>query len=117
MQRSGMVEGCELEKCFPRQILLFIVVCNCDDDDVSWYITFDCQGQLFKLMKRLENTTPHFIRCIKPNNYQSPGSYNQELVLQQLRCCGVLEVVRISRSGFPTRMSHQKFARRYDFLV
>lgn len=75
------------------------------------------KGQLFLLMKRLENTTPHFIRCIKPNNIQSPGLYEQGLVLQQLRCCGVLEVVRISRSGFPTRMSHQKFARRYGFLL
>ncbi|KAM7484851.1 hypothetical protein LguiA_000860 [Lonicera macranthoides] len=75
------------------------------------------KGQLFKLMQRLENTTPHFIRCIKPNNSQSPGVYQQGLVLHQLRCCGVLEVVRISKSGFPTRMSHQKFARRYGFLL
>ncbi|KAI4328584.1 hypothetical protein L6164_020924 [Bauhinia variegata] len=75
------------------------------------------KAQLFQLMQRLESTTPHFIRCIKPNNLQSPGSYEQGLVLQQLRCCGVLEVVRISRSGFPTRMSHQKFARRYGFLL
>ncbi|XP_024015049.1 myosin-1 [Eutrema salsugineum] len=75
------------------------------------------KGQLFQLMQRLGNTTPHFIRCIKPNNLQSPGLYEQGLVLQQLRCCGVLEVVRISRSGFPTRMSHQKFARRYGFLL
>ncbi|CAN0909026.1 VIII-1 [Linum grandiflorum] len=75
------------------------------------------KGQLFQLMKRLESTTPHFIRCIKPNNIQSPRSYEQGLVLQQLRCCGVLEVVRISRSGFPTRMTHQKFARRYGFLL
>ncbi|XVE66410.1 hypothetical protein DITRI_Ditri08aG0078000 [Diplodiscus trichospermus] len=75
------------------------------------------KGQLFQLMQRLESTTPHFIRCIKPNNSQSPRSYEQGLVLQQLRCCGVLEVVRISRSGFPTRMSHQKFAIRYGFLL
>lgn len=75
------------------------------------------KGQLFQLMQRLEKTTPHFIRCIKPNDVQSPGIYNQGLVLQQLRCCGVLEVVRISRSGFPTKMSHQKFARRYGFLL
>ncbi|KAJ8770010.1 hypothetical protein K2173_009093 [Erythroxylum novogranatense] len=75
------------------------------------------KGQLFQLMQRLETTTPHFIRCIKPNNIQSPRSYEQGLVLQQLRCCGVLEVVRISRSGFPTRMSHKKFSRRYGFLL
>ncbi|KAI3941654.1 hypothetical protein MKX01_018244 [Papaver californicum] len=75
------------------------------------------KGQLFQLMQRLENTTPHFIRCIKPNSLQRPGTYEQGLVLQQLRCCGVLEVVRISRSGFPTRVTHQKFARRYGFLL
>ncbi|THU73394.1 hypothetical protein C4D60_Mb04t22380 [Musa balbisiana] len=75
------------------------------------------KGQLFQLMQRLGNTTPHFIRCIKPNNSQLPETYEQGLVLQQLRCCGVLEVVRISRSGYPTRMSHQKFARRYGFLL
>ncbi|KAK8624669.1 hypothetical protein V6N13_089558 [Hibiscus sabdariffa] len=81
------------------------------NDNIVQKLTLS-QGQLFQLMQRLESTTPHFIRCIKPNNFQSPGSYEQGLVLQQLKCCGVLEVVRISRSGFPTRMSHQKFARR-----
>ncbi|PSR96336.1 Myosin-2 like [Actinidia chinensis var. chinensis] len=75
------------------------------------------KGQLFKLMKQLESSTPHFIRCIKPNNKQLPGMYEEDLVLEQLRCCGVLEVVRISRSGYPTRVTHQEFARRYGFLL
>nr|XP_010905572.2 myosin-1 isoform X1 [Elaeis guineensis] len=75
------------------------------------------KGQLFKLMQWLENTTPHFIRCIKPNSKQLPGMYQHGLVLEQLRCCGVLEVVRISRSGYPTRMTHQQFAERYGFLL
>lgn len=75
------------------------------------------KGQLFKLMQQLENTTPHFIRCIKPNSKQLPGIYEEDLVMQQLRCCGVLEVVRISRSGYPTRMAHQQFAGRYGFLL
>lgn len=64
-------------------------------------------------MHQLESTTPHFIRCIKPNNKQLPGIYEVDLVVQQLRCCGVLEVVRISRSGYPTRMKHQEFAERW----
>lgn len=75
------------------------------------------KGQLFKLMQQLESTTPHFIRCIKPNNKQLPGMYDKDLVLDQLRCCGVLEVVRISRSGYPTRITHQEFAIRYGFLL
>ncbi|KAF1881143.1 hypothetical protein Lal_00023176 [Lupinus albus] len=75
------------------------------------------KGQLFKLMHQLESTTPHFIRCIKPNTKQHPGIFDEDLVLQQLKCCGVLEVVRISRAGYPTRMTHQEFARRYGFLL
>ncbi|XP_078439934.1 myosin-1-like isoform X2 [Wolffia australiana] len=75
------------------------------------------KGQLFQLMQRLDSTTPHFIRCIKPNSMQTPGAYDQDLVARQLRCCGVLEVVRISRSGYPTRLPHQKFASRYGFLL
>ncbi|XP_028779865.1 myosin-2 isoform X2 [Neltuma alba] len=75
------------------------------------------KGQLFKLMNQLEGTTPHFIRCIKPNTKHLAGIYDEDLVLQQLRCCGVLEVVRISRAGYPTRMMHQEFARRYGFLL
>ncbi|THG22940.1 hypothetical protein TEA_019557 [Camellia sinensis var. sinensis] len=66
---------------------------------------------------KLETSTPHFIRCIKPNNKQLPGIYEKDLVLEQLRCCGVLEIVRISRSGYPTRVTHQEFARRYGFLL
>ncbi|GAU50529.1 hypothetical protein TSUD_369560 [Trifolium subterraneum] len=38
-------------------------------------------------------------------------------VLHQLRSCGVLEAVRISRAGYPTRMNHQEFSRWYEFLL
>ncbi|XP_058747335.1 myosin-2-like isoform X3 [Vicia villosa] len=75
------------------------------------------KDQLFKLIHQLENTTPHFIRCIKPNTTNLPGIYDKELVLQQLRCCGVLEAVKISKAGFPTRVNHQEFSRRYGFLL
>ncbi|KAK7312977.1 hypothetical protein VNO77_37273 [Canavalia gladiata] len=75
------------------------------------------KGQLFKLMQQLESTTPHFICCINPNTKQLPGFYDDDLVLQQLRCCGVLEVVRLSKAGYPTRMSHREFSRRYGFLL
>ncbi|KAH7652936.1 Myosin ATPase protein [Dioscorea alata] len=68
-------------------------------------------------MRQLEHTTPHFVRCIKPNSKQLPGVYEHDLVLQQLRYCSVLEVVRISRSGYPMRMIHQQFANRYGFLL
>lgn len=75
------------------------------------------KSQLYKLMQQLEDTTPHFIRCIKPNSKQHPGVFEKDLVLQQLRCCGVLEAVRIARCGYPNRITHQEFAQRFGFLI
>jgi myosin-5 len=60
-------------------------------------------GQLRELVQDLDKTGLHFVRCIKPNAALSPGQLSTELVLQQLRCCGVLEVARVSRAGYPTR--------------
>jgi myosin V len=39
------------------------------------------------------------------------------MILQQLRCCGVLEVVRIAKAGYPTRYEHKKFVKRYSELM
>lgn len=75
------------------------------------------KGQLFRLVQQLERTTPHFIRCIKPNSKQVSGLYENETVLEQLRCCGVLELVKIARSGYPTRLAHQEFTKRYGFVL
>ncbi|XP_023635551.1 myosin-4 isoform X2 [Capsella rubella] len=86
-------------------------------DSMNQSVITKFKGQLFKLMKKLEDTTPHFIRCIKPNSKQLPGLYDENHVLQQLRSCGVLEIVRISRSGYPTRLTHQELAVRYGFIL
>jgi len=73
--------------------------------------------QLKLLLERLNKSQLHFVRCIKPNKLQKPLSFDDELVLHQLKCCGVLEVARIARAGYPTRYEHKEFAERYkEFL-
>ena len=62
-------------------------------------------------------TALHFVRCVKPNAAQVPSTFDAALVLHQLRCCGVLEVTRIARAGYPTRYLHQEFADRYGILL
>ncbi|XP_035309303.1 myosin-11 [Cricetulus griseus] len=73
--------------------------------------------QLGKLMTTLRNTTPNFVRCIIPNHEKRSGKLDAFLVLEQLRCNGVLEGIRICRQGFPNRIVFQEFRQRYEILA
>uniref|UniRef100_A0A0R3PLV3 Myosin motor domain-containing protein n=1 Tax=Angiostrongylus costaricensis TaxID=334426 RepID=A0A0R3PLV3_ANGCS len=75
------------------------------------------KDQLSRLMTTLNNTYPHFVRCIIPNHEKRHGSLNAHLVLDQLRCNGVLEGIRICRQGFPNRITFQEFRQRYEKLL
>lgn len=72
--------------------------------------------QLASLMEQLCATNPHFVRCIIPNLERTGEFLDSPLVLGQLKCNGVLEGIRISRQGFPSRMGYQEFARRYRII-
>ncbi|XP_020405109.1 myosin-17 isoform X2 [Zea mays] len=73
--------------------------------------------QLHELMETLSSTEPHYIRCIKPNSVLKPGIFENTNVLQQLRCSGVLEAIRISCAGYPTRKLFHDFLHRFRVLA
>uniref|UniRef100_A0A673HRL8 Myosin-10-like n=1 Tax=Sinocyclocheilus rhinocerous TaxID=307959 RepID=A0A673HRL8_9TELE len=83
---------------------------------------FRTVGQLYKesltkLMATLRNTNPNFLRCIIPNHEKRSGKLSPHLVLDQLKCNGVLEGIRICRQGFPNRIPFQEFRQRYEILT
>ena len=55
------------------------------------------------------STDPHFIRCIKGNNAQKPGVFEDKFILKQLRCAGIPEAGAILRSGYPFRSKNHDF--------
>lgn len=75
------------------------------------------KASLEQLLQVLHKTTPHYIRCIKPNSQSQPQTFLQEEVLNQLEACGLVETIHISAAGFPIRVSHQNFMERYKLLT
>ncbi|CAL5046962.1 unnamed protein product [Urochloa decumbens] len=73
--------------------------------------------QLQALMDTLNSTEPHYIRCVKPNNVLKPAIFENVNVMQQLRCGGVLEAIRISCAGYPTRRTFYEFLHRFGILA
>lgn len=73
--------------------------------------------QLQQLMETLNSTEPHYIRCVKPNNLLQPAIFENANVMQQLRCGGVLQAIRISCAGYPTRKTFSEFLHRFRLLA
>lgn len=75
------------------------------------------KASLVSLMDTIRLTEVHYIRCIKPNQVKKAFVFEPQMVLQQLRACGVLETIRISCAGYPSRWTYQEFAERYYLLT
>lgn len=73
--------------------------------------------QLQSLMETLSTTEPHYIRCVKPNTVLKPGIFENINVLNQLRCGGVLEAIRISCAGYPTKRTFDEYIDRFGMLA
>ncbi|XP_027607435.2 unconventional myosin-XIX isoform X2 [Pipra filicauda] len=74
------------------------------------------KSSLEHLMQILNRTTPHYIRCIKPNADCKARTFKREEVLSQLQACGIVEAITISAAGFPVRIPFQRFTERYEIL-
>lgn len=72
--------------------------------------------QLRELRRRIDSTTAHYVRCLKPNDDLVPHQFEANIIADQLRCAGVLEAIRVSRVGFPHRFFHDNFLERYGIL-
>jgi len=68
------------------------------------------------LMATLTQCTPHYIRCIKPNDVKKPGVWEHERVRHQCQYLGLLENVKVRRAGFAYRAPFDRFLRRYKKL-
>ncbi|KAJ7987122.1 hypothetical protein DPEC_G00335480 [Dallia pectoralis] len=75
------------------------------------------RSSLQLLMETLNATTPHYVRCIKPNDLKEAFSFDASRAVQQLRACGVLETIRISAAGYPSRWTYPDFFNRYRVLM
>ncbi len=69
--------------------------------------------QLDELIKILSQSNPRYIKCIKPNNYKKPGSFQSLEVNRQLLYAGVLETVNIRKICLSTRILHKEFVQKY----
>lgn len=64
------------------------------------------------MLSKLESSTPHFIRCIKPNPGALPSHADAEYVGAQLRYTGVTQTAILRKEGYALRCTFQHFVER-----
>jgi myosin heavy subunit len=69
---------------------------------------------LGELAKTLGSTEPHYVRCVKPNDYHfrpidGRSAFDAFKTYRQLRYAGVMEVVKIKKMGYPFRETFERF--------
>uniref|UniRef100_A0A8C8S919 Myosin IXB n=1 Tax=Pelusios castaneus TaxID=367368 RepID=A0A8C8S919_9SAUR len=80
-------------------------------------ISAQFQNSLNKLLETLGKAEPFFIRCIRSNAEKRELFFDEGLVLQQLRYTGMLETVRIRRSGYSAKYTFQAFIDQFQVLL
>jgi myosin-5 len=91
---------------------------------------------LAELNSLIAQTGPHYVRCLKPNSVNVCDHFNPQLLagtlqqksksydfpcvcwrrVAQLKCNGVLEAVKVTRSGFSNRFPHKEFVTTFSVL-
>lgn len=69
------------------------------------------------LVSTLMKCTPHYIRCIKPNETKKPKDWEESRVKHQVEYLGLKENIRVRRAGYAYRRVFQKFLQRYAILT
>ncbi|KAM4747533.1 unconventional myosin-Ie [Rhinophrynus dorsalis] len=69
------------------------------------------------LVNTLMKCTPHYIRCIKPNETKKPRDWEESRVKHQVEYLGLKENIRVRRAGYAYRRVFKKFLQRYAILT
>ncbi|XP_030605781.1 myosin IEb [Archocentrus centrarchus] len=73
--------------------------------------------QANSLVQTLMKCTPHYIRCIKPNETKRPRDWEENRVRHQVEYLGLRENIRVRRAGYAYRRVFNKFLQRYAILT
>jgi myosin-5 len=71
---------------------------------------------LASLMVAINSADPHFVRCVNPNSQKKAELFENQKAVEQLRCGGVIEAVRMCRESYPSRYTHQDFFGTFNCL-
>ncbi|XP_051901785.1 myosin IEb [Pristis pectinata] len=96
---------------------LFSENLNVDKKGRPTTVSSKIKKQANDLVTTLMKCTPHYIRCIKPNETKKAKDWEETRVKHQVEYLGLSENIRVRRAGYAYRRVFKKFLQRYAILT
>ncbi|XP_036791447.1 unconventional myosin-Ih isoform X3 [Oncorhynchus mykiss] len=75
------------------------------------------KSSLLGLTDILMSKEPWYVRCLKSNESQQPGQFDDVLVRHQVKYLGLMEHLRVRRAGFAYRCRYDVFLQRTKIFI
>ncbi|XP_042353404.1 unconventional myosin-IXb [Plectropomus leopardus] len=75
------------------------------------------QASLRKLLETVEKAEPLFIFCIRSNAEKKELHFDDEVVLQQIKHTGILQMVHMQKSGYSAKYTFEAFVQKFRILL
>ncbi|XP_019712314.1 unconventional myosin-IXb-like isoform X4 [Hippocampus comes] len=75
------------------------------------------QASLTKLMDTIGKANPFFIFCLRSNAEKKEFHLDDELVRQQIRYTGLLEMIQVQKSGYNAKYTFKEFVEKFRMLL
>ncbi|RVE62098.1 hypothetical protein OJAV_G00177130 [Oryzias javanicus] len=74
------------------------------------------QTSLGKLMTTIESAEPFFILCLRSNNQKKELHFEDDVVLEQIKNAGMLQMIHMNKSGYGAKYTFTEFLQKFRIL-
>jgi len=75
------------------------------------------RDEFSSLAAALASSDQQFVMCVKPNRRGAQDCFEEDLVLKQLECNGLLAVCQVRKSAFAAHLPHKEFISDFGMLA
>uniref|UniRef100_A0A3Q2D9H0 Myosin IXb n=1 Tax=Cyprinodon variegatus TaxID=28743 RepID=A0A3Q2D9H0_CYPVA len=75
------------------------------------------QSSLDKLIETIEKAEPFFIFCFRSNTEKKSLHFDDEVVLNQIRYTGILQMIHMQKSSYTAKYTFEEFVKKFRILL
>ena len=73
--------------------------------------------QIQELFRKIQDSNKIYVKCINPNNKKMPKNYDRNVISEQMKYLGILELIKLKQKGYNVHITKEDFQNEYKYLI